>query len=328
MILAGDIGGTTTRLGLFSASEGKPRAEATEEFAGREHDSLEPILSRFLARHPAPIESACFGVAGPVIEGVVRMPNLPWVVEGRRLQLLTGARRVLLINDLEALAYGALFLGPESFAWLQRGEPVERGAIGIIAAGTGLGEALLFWNGGRYVAIPSEGGHADFAARTDIEIELLRFLRKKHRHVCCEHVVSGRGLANIFDFLRASGRPAPRELLERLASGDPAAAISGAALAGEAEIAAEALAIFVSAYGAEAGNLALRGKAIGGVYVGGGIAPKILPALARGDFLAAFVEKGSYRDFMERIPLAVIVNELAGLYGAAWHALASVGDAA
>jgi glucokinase len=321
MILAGDIGGTNTRLAFCSVEGDRLDFIAKKNFPSRNYPSLDPILGEFMAGAAQPITAACFGIAGPVVDHKVRTPNLPWLIDGREVARRLNLPSVALINDLEATGYGALTLDASEFLTINAGRPEPRANMGLIAAGTGLGEAILYWAGSGYRALASEGGHADFAPRSQLEIELLFYLMDRFGHVSYERVISGPGLFHIYRFLRDSARfSEPAWLSERLAQGDPAAVISQAALANEAEICVEALELFISAYGAEAGNLALRAKALGGIYVGGGIAPKILAKLAAGDFMRAFTDKGRYAEFVARIPVQVILNEDAALKGAAYYA--------
>jgi glucokinase len=320
MILAGDIGGTKTSLALFSGAADQLDPQVKKVFSSPDYPSLDPILREFMAGVAAPVTAACFGIAGPVVDEKVRTPNLPWLIDGREIARRLGLSAVALINDLEATAYGALTLEANEFFTLNAGAAEPRAAIGLIAAGTGLGEATLYWNRNGYRALASEAGHADFAARTELEIELLAYLIRRFGRVSYERVISGPGILNIYNFLRDSGRfTEPASLKERLLSGDPAAVISQAALANEAEICIKTLDLFVSAYGAEAGNIALRAKALGGIYVGGGIAPKIIAKLAEGDFMRAFADKGRYGEFVSRVPVKVILNEDAALRGAAYY---------
>ncbi|OLB95480.1 MAG: glucokinase [Candidatus Rokubacteria bacterium 13_1_40CM_68_15] len=322
MILAGDVGGTKTVLALFDerAVPLAPVREAT--LASRQYARFEDALRSFLGdRRPGAIAAACFGVAGPVVDGRVVTTNLPWQLDEATLLLTIPTPRIKLLNDLEATAHGVLGLAPESLHTLQPGR-ARPGNIAVIAAGTGLGEALLVWDGSRYLIGPSEGGHADFGPRSEIEIDLLRFLRKDFDHVSYERVVSGPGLLNIYRFVRAtSGLAEPGWLAERIAAGDPSAAVAAAGLAGEDVDSARALEIFVSVYGAEAGNLALKGLTVGGVFVAGGIAPKILPRLSDGPFLRSFRGKGRLADLLADIPIRVVLEPRAALLGAARVAL-------
>jgi glucokinase len=320
MILAGDIGGTKTNLGLF---DGDARDQlCLETYRSADHVGLEAMVATFLERHPAEIEAACFGVAGPVRDGRVEKINLAWPVDSRRVADQLGLDRVGLINDLEANAWGIAALSPEDFAVLQAGNPEAVGNAVVIAAGTGLGEAALYWDGERHRVIASEGGHADFAPRTELQVELWRFLAASLRHVSYERVCSGMGLVNIYSFLRERGsEPEPAWLTQELATGDPGAAISRAALESRDPVCRAALDLMVEIWGAEAGNLALKFLAAGGVYLGGGIAPKVLPKLTDGAFVRQFVGKGRFTEFLEQIPVRVILNDKTALLGAALNAL-------
>lgn len=322
LYLAGDIGGTKTNLALLSKQEGALRAEAKDTFASKEHAGLEPVLEKFLSGRDVQIENACFGIAGPIVGGQVETPNLPWVVSAGKVAGALGLKSVALLNDLEAAAYGIFTLGSDELFTLNQGMERRPGNKVLIAAGTGLGEATLYDDGNEYHPSASEGGHGDFAPTDETQIELLRGLTKKFGHVSYERVVSGPGLRNIYSFLRDSGRAPENETLrEKLAAAaDPSAVITAAALAGDGELCAQALHLFVSVYGAEAGNLALRAKATGGVYIGGGIAPKILPKLKDGAFMRAFLDKGRYSGLLSAIPVRVILNEETPLQGAAYYA--------
>ena len=320
MILAGDIGGTKTVLALFETGGDGLRRVVDATFRSAEYPSLEAIVGVFLERGPGPgLEAACFGVAGPVHAGTARTTNLPWLVDERRLAGVSGARHVRVINDLQAAAYGMLALAPNEFAVLQPAAGAEAGNVAVIAPGTGLGEAMLFWDGRRHHPIASEGGHADFAARTPQEIELLRYLqRRQGGHVSNERVLSGDGIRNLYAFLRETGTtPEPAWLTQRLAEGDPNATITQVGLAGEDAVCAAALDLFSSILGAEAGNLALRCLATGGVFVGGGIVPRLLSVLGNGGFLRAFTDKGRFSEWTRAIPVRVALNPQAPLLGAA-----------
>lgn len=321
MILAGDIGGTHSRLGLFRQQAG--RLELIEEkiYPSREHTGLAEIVNAFRTETRAEIEHASFGIAGPVLNGIAATPNLPWLIDSSALSQQTSIENVSLINDLEAHASGVDDLAPTDFVTLNVGVPAS-GNAALIAAGTGLGEAGLYWDGARHRAFPCEGGHADFAPRNDVQIALLEYLMKKFGHVSWERVLSGPGLKNIYDFLHDSDiAEEPAWLRDELAqSADPVAAISGHGLAGEGGICERALDIFVELYGAEAGNLALKLMATGGLYLSGGIAPRILRKLSGPTFLAAFTGKGRLQPLLEKIPVKVITNERVGLIGAARHA--------
>jgi glucokinase len=326
MILAGDIGGTKTVLALYEeTSGGLQLVGEAPPYSSRDHQSLEQILSKFLEAEKAlSLRAACFGVAGPVLDGKSQITNLPWLVDEQALARFLKGAPVKLLNDLEATAYGMLFLRPDELCVLNPGVPSgRRGNIAIVAAGTGLGEAMLYWDGRRHHPMASEGGHADFAPRTDQEIELLKYLRSKFGdHVSYERILSGPGLHNIYKFLRDSDAYSePAYLAERLKTEDPGTVITQLGLEGEEPIAVATLELFAALYGAEAGNLALKCVAVGGVFVGGGIAPKLLPALQTGAFMRAFTDKGRLAELMNRIQVSVALNPRAGLLGAAHYAL-------
>lgn len=321
MILAGDIGGTSTRLGFFETSGERISPVVEQVYSSREHGSLDDIVKAFVSAHSFKATRASFGVAGPVKSGRSETPNLPWVVDAKKLAAQLGIERVGLLNDLEANAYGIAALEEKDFVVLNEGAPDAVGNAGIISAGTGLGEAGLYWDGKRHRPFASEGGHADFAPRDELETELLGYLLSKIKRVSYERVLSGPGLFNIYRFLRETGRGSePAWLTVDLTKGDRSAAISQAALAGKSELCSQALDLFISFYGAEAGNMALRYLAIGGVYVGGGIAPKIIDKLKEPAFMEAFVTKGRLRPLLEAIPVRVILNDKTALLGAARYA--------
>jgi glucokinase len=314
MILAGDIGGTKTNLALFNRAGAEPVREET--FRSGEHDGLEPMIEAFLAEPAGTVEAACFGVAGPVRNGTeVDTTNLAWPVDGAGLAKLLGLETVGILNDLEANAWGIGALAASDFAVLNEGDAGAQGNAAVISAGTGLGEAGLYWDGERHHPFATEGGHVDFAPRNEIEVELWRFLTTELGHVSYERVCSGIGLVNLYRFfLRRSGTASePAWFAE---ASDKGAAVSKAAAGGD-EHAEQALDLMVAIYGAAAGNLALKLMATGGVYVGGGIAPKILPRLREGAFMRAFTAKGRFADLLERIPVRVILNERTALLGAA-----------
>ena len=323
LVLAGDIGGTKTNLALYAADDPARLSVVREaSFPSHAYAGLEDVLRAFLepAEH---IDAAAFGIAGPVVDETVVTTNLPWRVEAASLRRTLGTEHVRLANDLEAMALGALFLPPASLLTLNPG--VERtGNRAVIAAGTGLGQALLFWDGSRHRPAATEGGHVDFAPRDEIEIALLQYLRRRYGHVSYERVVSGPGLVNVFEFLTSErGMPIAAPIRARLAAEDPSAVISEAAIAGTCAAAVEALRIFVDVYGAQAGNLALATMAIGGIYVGGGIVTKILPAIQDGTFVRAFTDKGRYAGLLADVPVRVILDPLAARIGAA-HAAAAL----
>lgn len=322
LVLAGDIGGTKTNLAVFSVHGEKLRSESLQTFPSKHYSGLVPVLEDFLAKPHPPIDAACFGIAGAVVDGKVRTPNLPWMVDIEELRRVLRLDGVNLLNDLEAAAYGLFTLENDEFFTLNEGSMRRAGNKALIAAGTGLGQAILFDDGRRLHPAASEGGHGDFAPRNELEIALLRHLIDRFDHVSYERVVSGPGLFNIYRFLKEVRRlEEPEWLNARLAAAeDPSAEISKAALAGAAAICVEALDLFVAVYGAEAGNLALRAKSVRGLYIGGGIAPKILDKLKDGAFMRAFLDKGRYRDLLAAIPVQVVLNEQAALRGAAHYA--------
>jgi glucokinase len=325
MILAGDIGGTKTVVALYEPSGDGLQLVREEVFASRAHAKFEEILAAFLQPAPAvSLRAGCFGVAGAVIDGRVQTTNLPWALEEGALAAFIRAPRVKLLNDLEAAAYGVLFLSGDEVCVLNRGaEPKRRGNIAVIAAGTGLGEALLYWDAAHFHPIASEGGHADFAPRTDEEIELLRYLRNKFAsHVSYERVLSGPGLFTLYEFLRdARYAPESPALAVALQSGDPSATVAQHGLAGDEPLCVKTLDLFSTIYGAEAGNLALKCVGVGGVFVAGGIGPKILPVLRNGSFLHGFTNKGRFTPLMESMPVSVALNPRTPLIGAAHYAL-------
>jgi glucokinase len=322
MILAGDIGGTKVQLALVERQGRTLRRRRTARFQSRRYRSLEAVLGEFLAgERKGRVRAACFGVAGPIVDGRCETPNLPWVIEERSLRRALGTSRVRLLNDLEAMAAGVLRLRPRDLATLQRGIPGREGNAAVIAAGTGLGQATLFWDGERHHPSASEGGHCDFAPRNREEYALLAYLQRVHGRVSYERVLSGPGLHAIYRFLRDTGRARePRWLAREMTDRDPAAVISEMALKGRSALCARALDLFTSLYGAEAGNLALRAVAVRGLYVGGGIAPKILPKLRAGGFLRSFLSKGRMTPLLKTFPVHVILNQETPLLGAAGFA--------
>jgi glucokinase len=322
VILAGDIGGTKTHLGLFRIDNGVPKLLREHRYATADFHSLEDVCRDFLSARDEHIAAACFGVPGPIIGGEARAANVEWRLHEGSLSRALDGTRVRLINDLGAAAYGVIHLPNAEVCVLQRGEfPLHRGNIAIIAAGTGLGEGALVLEDGRYHAVASEGGHASFAPRDDEQIELYKYLRARFGHVSAERVLSGPGLFNIYRFVRERrGAPEPEWLAARLAHEDPSAVVSEVALDLRDAECVHAVEMFVDIYGAEAGNLALKVLALGGVYLGGGIAPKILPALTGGRFTRAFADKGRLDEMLSRIEVRVVLNEGVGLIGAAWCA--------
>ena len=327
MLLAGDIGGTKTALSLYAYGDGLLQHLRGATFASAQHPTLEAIVKQFLAEGEAlTLQAACFGVAGPVLDGRSAATNLPWIMETATLAeaLQLPAARVKLMNDLEASAFGMLYLAPDEFAVLNRVAPPRSGNRAVIAAGTGLGEAMLIWDGARFRPMATEGGHCSFAPADDLQMALLMELRRSFGgHVSFERVLSGPGLFNIYAFLRRyRATPEPVWLTNALRAGDPAPVISRHGVAGDDDVCREALDLFVSIYGAEAGNLALKCMAIGGVLVGGGIAPQILPALQSGGFMQQFTNKGRFGDLLRGIEVKVALNPGAPLLGAAYTAAA------
>ena len=322
MILAGDIGGTNARLALFDVQNGQFNLVSATIFPSRRYSSLDKIVTEFVRTAGVRPAQACFGVAGPVTNGRVEASNLPWTIESRRLADELNLEKTTLINDLEATGWGIGAVSPEDLVALNQVVGKSVGNQAIIAAGTGLGEGGLYWDGQRHHVFASEGGHCDFAPLNDLQVELFRYLHARYGHVSYERVLSGPGLVNVFEFLRDTGKgKVPDWLAEQMLNMDPAAAVSEAAMEGKCAMCAQALDIFVSVFGAEAGNLALKIKATGGVFLAGGIAPKILTRLSSPIFLHAFVGKGRMQHLMEIMPLKVITNDKLALLGAARYAL-------
>jgi glucokinase len=326
MILAGDIGGTNTRLAFFDIAQGAVQLVTLNVFPSREHAGLDEIVARFVtANNNLRPEAACFGIAGPVRNGRVTASNLPWVVESKRLADELKLNEAVLINDLEANAWGIPALLPGDVVPLNKIDGSPAGNQAVIAAGTGLGEAGMYWDGKRHHIFASEGGHGDFAPRNELETELLRYLQGRFGHVSYERIVSGPGLVNVYRFLRDTGRgQEPAWLTQEMANSDPGAAISKAAVGGKCPLCEQAVDMFVSIYGAEAGNLALKLMTIGGIYLGGGIAPKMLPKLSGPLFMESFVKKGRMQALLESMPVKVITNDKTALLGAARCAAASL----
>ncbi len=323
--IAGDIGGTKTHLAVAEVSGTRVRVERVATYACRDYSMFEQLLGDFLSGADVP-RYAAFGIAGPVAGRVVQTTNLPWHIDADALQRQFGFAHCTLLNDLEAMAGGLAALGADEMLTLQAGAPDACGNSAVIAAGTGLGEAGLFWDGQQHHPFATQGGHASFSPGDELEIALLRYLQQRHQHVSWERVVSGMGLPSLHEFLCAyRDVVAPLWLTEEMESGDAAAAISRAALSGRDEICVETLDRFVRLYGSEAGNLALKVMSHGGLYLGGGIAPKILPLLQNGAFVQAFLNKGRMRPLLEAMPVRVILNERTALLGAALRA-AQVAD--
>ena len=322
MILAGDVGGTKTLLGLFKQTSGKLRLVREDSFPSQQHPSLEAIVEAFLSQGREKPHVFAVGVAGPVVRGRSQIVNLRWPVDAKRLARKLGLDEVLLLNDLEATAWGVPELPSRQFESLTPGLRPRPGNAALIAAGTGLGMAILFKNGERFEPSASEGGHQQFGPRDDLEIDLLRYMRERYDRVSIERIVAGPGFSCIYQFLIESGRGRESALMRRrlAEADDPNAAITDAALAGEDPVAERTLDLFVSLYGAVAGDLALVAKATGGMFVGGGIAPRILPRLRTGEFVRAFRAKGRLSPLVEAIPVRVILEPRTALLGAAAHA--------
>ena len=334
MILAGDVGGTKVHLALYEFEAGKLKPLRDEKFPAHEYASLDDVVNKFLASAPGQpgkredIAAACFGCPGPVRDGRLKLTNLPWTLDARDLRQSLGIEHIFLINDLEANGYGIPELAPESIFTLHSADVASVGHRGLIAAGTGLGEALLIWDGKMHRPVPSEGGHCDFAARNDREIALLKYLQGTlNGRVSWERVVSGLGLKNIYAFLRDVEKiEEPDWLKQRMSSEDPNAVIGHCAEDGSSSLCFETMKMFSSAYGAEAGNIALKVLAMGGMYLGGGIAPKVLKTLQNGEFTEAFLSKGRMSPLLQSIPVRVILDDTCALLGAAAYAEARAAD--
>jgi glucokinase len=334
MILAGDVGGTKVHLALYNFEGGRLKAVREQKFPAHEFGSMDEVVEKFLGDDSeggagrSDIVAACFGCPGPVRDGRLKLTNLPWTLDARDLQRSLRIEHIFLINDLEANGYGIPELAPESIFTLHVGDAAAAGHRGLIAAGTGLGQALLIWDGKAHRPIPSEGGHCDFAARTDREIALLQYLRGTlEGRVSWERVVSGIGIKNIYAFLRDVEKiEEPQWLRERMATEDPNAVIGRCAEDGSSSLCFETMKTFAAAYGAVAGNIALKVLAMGGIYLGGGIAPKMLKTLGDGGFMQAFLDKGRMSPLLSSIPVRVILDETCALLGAAAFAEARAAE--
>ena len=324
MILAGDIGATRTRLAAFQTEGNKLELVVQKTYKSQQHGGLQEIISAFVKTEGIPVHSACFGVAGPVRGGKSKISNLPWTIDSQELAAQLRLGSVGLINDLEAYAYGIDALESKDFVTLSEGlgEDAEGNRV-VIAARTGLGVAGLFWDGFRHHPFPCEGGHADFAPKNDLEAELAQYLRKKHDHVSCERILSGPGLKNIYDFLRDAGKAEEPAWLQKQMSEapDPPALISRLALEKKAAICDQALNIFVGVYGSETGNCALNFMATGGVFIGGNIAAKIVPRMQEPVFMNSFLNKGRMGALLADMPVKIVLNDDAGIIGAAQYTL-------
>ena len=320
ILLAGDIGGTNTRLGIFSKEKGIRSPLAAADFRSAEFPDFVTIVREFLKGVNIRADAACFGVAGPVMKGTAKITNLPWIIDEKKLGKELGIPFVRLLNDLEAIAYAVPLLEPTDMHTLNAGRPASGGSIAVVAPGTGLGEAFLTWDGTQYRGHPSEGGHADFAPDNDLERELLIYLQEKLGHVSYEGVCSGPGILNIYCFLREKCyAEEPSWLSERVAKeNDPVPVIVECALdpVNRSRLCLMTLDLFVSILGAEAGNMALKVMATNGVYLGGGIPRRILPFLGKGRFMKSFRNKGRMSGLVSRIPVFVILNPRIALVGA------------
>jgi glucokinase len=317
-VLAGDIGGTKTNLALFSPNKKRPVLWVRESYSSRDASSLEELVEVFLTQHPETVSSVCFGIAGPVTKGSVKTTNLPWVVSERKLRDRFTWKKVRLMNDLAATAVSIAALGQSEVFGLNPGKTDPEGTVGVVAPGTGLGIALLVFVKGQRYPLPSEGGHVDFAPKDAQEIELLRHLLGQRSHVSVERLVSGPGLLTIYSWLKEyRGHTEPKWLQEMFTLKDASQVISEAALAEKEPLCVESLDMFVSILGSVAGNLALTGMTTGGIYLAGGICPKILPKLTEAGFMKAFTAKGRFEEFLSGIPVRVILNDKAALLGAA-----------
>jgi glucokinase len=325
LILAGDVGGTKCNLALFSENNGKLEVVYRQRFASKDFSRFELIVREF-TRQALPyltdhtIQAAGFGVAGPVINNRIHATNLPWVIDAEALSAEIKVNPIVLLNDLGATGHSLPYLAPEELAVLNVGKPVVGGTKALLAAGTGLGESILFWDGARYHVVPSEGGHSDFAPHTPQQIELLQFMSKRYPQVSCEHILSGRGFRTLHEFLA----PGVTHPVFDDPDADPAPFITKSGLDKSCPVCVETLHLWASVYGAEAGNLALKVLALGGVYVAGGIAVKILPKMQDGTFFDAFREKWHFYEILSEVPVCVVLNESAPLIGAAYQALAAI----
>jgi glucokinase len=325
MILAGDVGGTKTNLAIFSSESGPREPLVEKSLPSRKYPSLEALIQEFLSQTDHPVQTATLGVAGPVVEGRATVTNLPWVIEEEKLEQEFDLSTVRLLNDLVSIANAVPFLEADDVHVLNEGQPVDGGAIGVIAPGTGLGEAFLTWDGERYLAHPSEGGHVDFGPTDELESGLLEYLRGRFDHVSYERVCSGLGIPNIYDYLKERGIAAePDWLAQKLSEvDDRTPVIAQTAMDAErpCELCEETMKMFLRILGAEVGNLALKVLATGGIYLGGGIPPRILPELEKPVFRASFLNKGRFNDLLRKMPIKVILNSKAALLGAACYGL-------
>ncbi len=325
MILAGDVGGTKCNLALFAENNGKLEFVFRERFASKEFAQFDLIIREFVRRASAHLNggkilAAGFGVAGPVINNRIHATNLPWIVDADVLAQEVGVKSVVLVNDLGATGHSLEHLPPEDFCVLNVGSPLPGASRALLAAGTGLGEGILFWDGNRYKVVPSEGGHSDFSPRTDQQIELLKFMRNRYPQVSWELILSGRGFRTLHEFIA----PSVKHPIFEDPDADPAPFITKSGLDHSCPVCVEALDLWTNIYGAEAGNLALKVLALGGVYVAGGIAVKILPKMTDGTFFNSFKDKWHFGQMLSDVPVSVVLNESAPLIGAAYEAYRTV----
>ena len=323
MILAGDIGATRARLAAFETEGNRLQCVVEKTYLSQQHDGLATILAEFIRTEGIPVHSACVGVAGPVRAGRSKISNLPWIIDSRELAKQLKLNSVGLLNDLEAYAYGIDALESKDFVSLSEGAEDAEGNRAVISARTGLGMAGLYWDGFRHHPFACEGGHADFAPRSDLEMELLGYLQKKYGRISCERILSGPGIKNIYDFLRDAHKAEEPEWLRTQMDGaaDAPALISQTALEGKAAICDQALSIFASVFGAETGNCALKFMSTGGIFIGGSIAAKIVPKMKEPGFMQAFLDKGRMEVLLKDMPVKIVLNDDCGMIGAARYTL-------
>lgn len=319
--LAGDIGGTKTHLALYQDQGGKTTCVKDQKFPSKDYPNLRTIVKKFLVGVGFEIERACFGIAGPVEDGKSKATNLPWLIDSKQLETELKIEKVALINDLEANAYGLKVLSDDEFFILNEGDPNAYGNQAMISAGTGLGEAGIYFDGKDHLPFACEGGHTDFGPRNEVEDQLLHYLRKKFEHVSYERILSGPGLYTLYQFVvETKQEDEDPEALELINNGDSPRLVSQLGLSGESAACAKTLQLFASIYGAEAGNIALKIFALGGVFIGGGIAPKILEVIKKGDFMESFRGKGRFAQLLSDIPVKVVLNDNTALLGSMYYA--------
>jgi glucokinase len=323
MILAGDIGATNIRLAAFETEGNRLQCAVEKIYLSHDYDGLAGILTQFIRGEGIPVHSACFGVAGPVRNGRSKISNLPWTIDSAELAKQLRLNSVGLLNDLEAYAYGIDALESKDFVTLSDGSEDAEGNRAVISARTGLGVAGLYWDGFRHHPFACEGGHADFAPRDEMQMELLAYLQKKYGRISCERLLSGPGIRNIYEFLRDSRKAEePNWLRDQIATApDVPALISRLALEGKAAICDQALTLFVSVFGAETGNCALRYMSTGGIFIGGSIAAKIVERMKHPVFMQSFLDKGRMEGLLKDMPVKIILNDDCGLIGSARYTL-------